>query len=126
MADPVRIEGLDKLHREFKAISKELPKELKAVSKAGAEIVADEGRVRVPVLTGKLRAAIKAGATAKGGIVRVKLDYAPPIHFGWTAHNIDPDPFLYDALDDRREEVTQIVNDGVRDLVEKTFHDGLR
>ena len=34
-----------------------------------------------------------------------KVPYAGPIHFGWGRRNIHPQPFLYEALDKRRDEV---------------------
>ena len=118
----VKIEGLSKLSRELKKLSADLPKELKTVSKDAAEIVASEARTIVPIRTGRLRSRIKAGATAKGGDVRVSgLIYAKPIHFGWARHHIRPNPFVYHALDSRRAEVIEKFRDGVHDFVERTF-----
>lgn len=115
----VKIEGLKELSAHFKKLSAELPKELKAVSKDAAEIVATEARGIVPVLSGKLRGKIKAGATAKGGDVRVNgLVYAKPIHFGWKRHNIKPNPFLYKARDKRVDEVIAKFQKGLHDLIE--------
>ena len=50
MSESVKIEGLAKLTRELKKIDADLAKEMKAVSKQGAEIVATEARVKVPPL----------------------------------------------------------------------------
>lgn len=118
----IKIEGLKELSGHLKKLSAELPKELKAVSKDAAEIVATEARGIVPVRTGRLRGQIKAGATAKGGDVRVSgLVYAKPIHFGWAKHNIRPNPFIYKARDKRHDEVIAKFEKGLNDLVERNF-----
>ncbi len=118
----VRIDGLRELSRDLKKLSAELPKELKAVSKDAAEIVADESRTLAPVRSGKLRGKVKAGATAKGGDVRIGgLPYAGPIVFGWRKHNIEPNPFIFTALDKRRDEVIEKFEKGIDALVERSF-----
>ena len=77
---------------------------VKAGNKEGAEIVAKEAKVLVPKRSGKLGRSIRANASIKRGVVaagRASLPYAGPIHFGWKAHNITPQPFIYDAADKR-------------------------
>lgn len=120
----VRVEGLAKLHRELRQFEGSLDKELKAISKSAADLVADSSRSGAPVFRGKLRNAVKSAATAKGGEVRVKLIYAPPIHFGWAAHNIEPQPFVYDAVDERRAEVFDKFEQGLTELIHRVFTPG--
>jgi hypothetical protein len=45
--------------------------------------------------------------------------YAGVIHFGWPRHNIEPQPFLYDALDKRFDEVTKLYELRIAALVQK-------
>jgi hypothetical protein len=122
----IKVEGLTKLNRELRAISTKLPRELTKVSKDAAEVVADEARVIVPVLTGRLRNSIRPGATQRGALVRAGrgIVYGRVIHFGWPRHNIRPQPFLYDALDKRRDEVIARFEKGVTELVEKSVRSG--
>jgi hypothetical protein len=47
------------------------------------------------------------------------VPYAGPIHFGWPRHNIAPNPFIYDALDDRKAEVIDKYEAHIEALVEK-------
>jgi hypothetical protein len=56
-------------------------------------------------------------ASVKAGFKRVP--YAGVIHFGWPARGILPRPFLYDALDARRDEVMDAYTDGMADLIKK-------
>jgi hypothetical protein len=67
---------------------------------------------------GLMRASIRSSGQQRGGFVRAgrkRIPYAGPVHFGWPSRPnaskgwrggpIAPNPFLYDALDKRREEV---------------------
>lgn len=91
---------------------------VKAGNKEGAEVVAKEAKILVPRQSGKLGRSIRANASIKRGVVaagRASLPYAGPIHFGWAAHNISPQPFIYEAADKRASDViaayeNQIVN----------------
>lgn len=55
------------------------------------------GRGR-PRSGGRLKKSIRPGATTKAGIVKAgsasRVPYAGPIHWGWPARNIRPQPFL--------------------------------
>ena len=51
----------------------------------------------------------------RAGFARVP--YAGPIHFGWRKRNIQPQPFLYEALDKRRNEVFDRYNKEVRNIL---------
>jgi hypothetical protein len=45
--------------------------------------------------------------------------YAGPIHFGWPARNIQPNPFIYEVLDGRRQEVYALYADRISQLIVK-------
>jgi hypothetical protein len=115
--------GLQALGRDLKKAGDGLDKELKKVGKDAAELVAVHARQStVPVRTGRLRGRIKAGATLKGGNVSVSgLPYVGPIHFGWRRHNISPNPFLYEALDARADEVLERYGKGVDEVIAKSI-----
>ena len=108
---PVRIVGLEPIVRDLdKAARKDARKAAKDASKAAAEVVVPEAKKLARELDGHLRGSIKAGATQKkGGYVKAgtpaRVPYAGVQHFGWPAHGITPDPFIYDAMDSRISEV---------------------
>lgn len=67
---------------------------------------------------GSLKGTIRSSGTQRGGYVRAGkklVPYAGPIHFGWPSRPnpakgwaggpIRPNPFIYDALDERRGQV---------------------
>tara|TARA_R110000803_G_scaffold63024_1_gene123563 strand:- start:6508 stop:6885 length:378 start_codon:yes stop_codon:yes gene_type:complete len=104
----VQVENLGKVIRQMKAIEPELVEELKAANRDIADKVTTTAKVLAPRKSGKLSNSVRPGATARTGLVRAgskRVPYAAVQHFGWAKRNIKPDPFLYDALDDRRDEV---------------------
>ena len=94
-----------------------------------AEVVVN-GAVRyVPVRTGKLAASIRAAATMTSGKVRAgsaAVPYAGPIHFGWPARRIKPQPFIYDAMDVRRKEVYELYAARIYGLIDQYGLDGTK
>jgi len=104
----IKIEGLSLFQRKLKALDAEAPKMLKTVQLAAAESALASILPLVPVgtgalgnETGALRASVRAGASRRSGYVKVgsaKVPYAGPIQFGWPAHNIEPQDFLYSGM----------------------------
>ena len=116
----IKVEGLAELRAGLKQLDEKFPKQLNKVAKDSADVVAQEAKRIVPKLSGKLQSAIKPSGTAKGGLVKVGgLEYHRVIHFGWARHNIRPQPFLYDARDNREAEVLEKFEREVAALVSK-------
>jgi hypothetical protein len=106
----IKLDNMREFRRDLKALGDDAINDLKAVHTANANIVAGTARVLVPKRTGRLAGTIRGAGTKTGGRVRAgfkAVPYAGPIHFGWADRGIKPQPFLYDALDRRRNEVAQ-------------------
>lgn len=109
----VRIQGARELRTrinrlEDAADTQSAKGEMKQAHLEGAKLVRGVALGLAPARTGRLRETIRAAGTVKSGRVRAgfkRVPYAGPIHFGWRARDISPQPFLYDALDARRSEV---------------------
>lgn len=117
----VVVEGGPQLRRALRRMGDGLD-DLKDAHHDAGELVADEARAIVPVDEGALQGSIRANRRANGADVlagSARVPYAGPIHFGWAAHGIEPDPFLYDALDRRRDAVRDAYDKGVSDLVRR-------
>ena len=107
MLRAIQVEGVGDLTRALRQVEGGAA-DLRQAHAEGAEIVAEEARTLVPVRRGILRADIRSSGQIGQGVVRAgraSVPYAGPIHFGWAAHNIEPQPFLYDAADARTDEV---------------------
>jgi hypothetical protein len=118
----IEVEGAPQLRKAFKKLGGRT-KDLSVIHGDIASVVEDRAVELVPHMTGALGDSIRSskGATrasvSAGG--RRLEPYAGPIHFGWRARNIEPQPFLYDALDDRRGEILKRYSEGIGDLVRK-------
>jgi len=124
--DAIKIEGLSKVQRDLRKLSTDAldlnKTEFLETNKQVAEIVINETKKYVPVLTGALAAAIRNASTKKSAKVRagnVAVPYAGPIHFGWPARSIKPNTFLYEAIDARKSEVANRYAELVSDLITK-------
>lgn len=121
-ASKVEVEGARELRRALKRLDGNLA-DLRDVHRDAAEAVRSEAASLVPVLTGRLRSTIRVSArnvqasVLAGG--RSLVPYAGPIHFGWRARNIEPQPFLYEAADRRRGEVLDVYQRGVAKLIHR-------
>jgi len=105
-------------------MSKDTRDDMKATHKRAAAIVIAGAKRFVPVRTGRLAESIRDGSTQRMGRVRVgsaSVPYAGPIHFGWPSRSIKPQPFIYDALDGRRDEVVRVYVQRIDSLTVKYF-----
>ena len=125
-AEAIKITGLSKVQRDLRKLSTDAldlnKEEFLSTNKAVAEIVIGEVKKYVPVLSGALAASVRNASTKKSAKVRggnAKVLYAGPIHFGWPRRSIRPNPFIYDAIDSRRDEVRDRYEDLVSKLISK-------
>lgn len=125
----VDVQGGRELRRKFKEAGDDMS-DLKDLHLRLADDVAGTAKTLVPVRTGRLRNSIRGSGTKTSARVKVgnnrksgpsALPYAKPIHFGWAARGIKPQPFIYEALDDRRQEVIDAYNDEVRQIIRRVF-----
>ncbi len=103
--------------------------EMKSTHKKAAEVIVEGSKRYVPVRTGRLATSIRAVATRTSGRVRAgsaAVPYAGPIHFGWPARRIKPQPFIYDAMDVRRQEVYDLYAARIYGLIDKHGLDGTK
>lgn len=75
-----------------------------------------------PVLTGRLASSIRAGRGKTKAVVRAggaRVPYAPVIHYGDSKRGIGPQPFLLEALREKRGDAIQKLEQGIDDLLKK-------
>tara|TARA_Y100000593_G_scaffold58526_1_gene108745 strand:- start:9500 stop:9856 length:357 start_codon:yes stop_codon:yes gene_type:complete len=108
--------------------------DLKKLHEELAQMVADTAARRAPYRTGKTQKSIRAAGSKTAGRVRAGWNrpgykHIPAIHFGWATRPdaakgwrggpIHPNPFLYDALDERHGEVFNAYFQGVKKIQRK-------
>lgn len=119
--DAVRVDGLRKFTTALNNIGVELD-DLKNVMGDVGEVVASAARPLTRPKSGQLAGTIRPSRTKNKAVVRAgtaRAPYAGVIHFGWAARNIRPNPYLYIALDKRRDEVLQRFDQEIASLVTK-------
>lgn len=115
----IKVEGAKELRKALGRMGADL-KDLTKINREAADTVAGDARGRAPRLTGRLAGSVKSRATKTRASVQAGgrlVPYAGPIHFGWSARNIEAQPFLYTALDRRRDEVVRRYQRRVDELV---------
>ena len=121
MAQSIKATGVKELRRELRRMGNDL-EDLKALNLDVATLVSDRAKDIVPRRTGNLADTIRPAGTKTAGRVRAgfkRVPYAGVIHFGFPARGIKPQPFLYDALDQRRGEVFDAYFKGVKEIQRK-------
>ena len=115
----IEVDGARELRKRLKAIEGGIA-DLKSAHAAAANIVEKRAVQIVPRRSGTLSGSLRSSGQASGAVVRagrVSVPYAGPIHFGWPLRNIKPQPFLYNALDDRRSQVTDAYESAVDKII---------
>jgi len=118
----IHVEGLNKLTRDLKTLEGDVVGSMKKLNAELAEDVAQTARRKVPRRSGALAGSIRSSGQARTGVVRAGssgVPYANVIHFGWAKHNIRPQPFLYDALDSRADDIARRWADELDRIVRK-------
>ena len=96
----VTVTGARELRKGMKKAELSL-KDMTAIHKHIATIVATEAKRRAPVRTGALRKSVRPSATQTAAIVRVgnnkRVPYAMPFHFGCPSRNVKKYPFVSHA-----------------------------
>jgi hypothetical protein len=117
----IEVEGGPQLRRAFDRLE-DRADDLRDAHRSAAETVEKEAESLAPRLTGALIDSIRTAVRKTGSSVlagRSLVPYAGPIHFGWRSRNIEPQPFLYDALDNRRAEVADRYADKVASMIRR-------
>lgn len=118
----VEVDGLREVVKALRQVEGAVG-DLKAANLEAAGIVRNKALDLVPRRSGRLAGTLRAAGQAGAGVVRAGnrggVKYAGPIHFGWARRNIEPQPFLFDALDDRRDEVMQAYEKNLGDIIRK-------
>lgn len=95
----VRVDGARQLRRTMRQADIDL-QEMKDTHARVAALVTNKARANAPIVSGRLAATVRPGATKTSAIVRAgrkSVPYAGPIHWGWPARNIKAQPWLADT-----------------------------
>ena len=127
----VEAEGMRELRKKLRRMDNGMDN-LKGLHLDLAEIVANRAEALAPVRTGRLKQSIRAAGTQTAGRVRAgykRVPWTGPVHVGgatrpdaakgWRGGPIHPNPFLYDALDERHNQVFETYFQGIKKIQRK-------
>lgn len=121
----VHVEGARELRAALRAVQAQWPKVMREANKQAAEVVAGEAKRRAPVLTGRLKESVRAGATQSAGYVQagspVRIPYAAVQEFGWPGHNISPQPYVYPAIAAKSSQVVETYGEAIDRVTRVAF-----
>jgi hypothetical protein len=120
-ASTIRVEGARELRSALKKAGDDAS-DLKDVHREVGDIVVGEAKAIGPKRSGRLTGSGRATKNKTSATVKFGgggIPYAGVIHFGWAGHNIEPNPFVYDALDHRRAEVLERYEAGVKKITDQ-------
>lgn len=118
MARAVEVQGLRALRVSLRAVDRAALREVQKVSKAAAQIVAEEARTNAPRRTGNLAASLRGTTQGNAGIVRSPLPYAKVHEWGGTIRprgvpiTIKRSAYVDRALDAKADQVGKALMDG--------------
>lgn len=127
----VQVEGARELRRALRQAGADAT-DFRDVGRAISRQAVAEIRPSVPFRSGALAGSLFGTATTTKAIVQAgnaKVPYAGPIHFGWATRPspakgwrggpIAPNPFVYDWLDRRRDEVIAAYEEQMQKLCDR-------
>jgi hypothetical protein len=95
----VRIDGAKKMRRELKQAGLDMS-DLSQPYKEAATTVKTAAGPATPKRGGTLSRTVRASGTRTAGIIRAgtnTVPYANPIHWGWSGHRIEAQPWLSES-----------------------------
>lgn len=92
------LQGEKQVQQALRQTAKELS-DLKQANKDTSQMVLSVARARAPKRSGRLSASGRGSPDTTGAGVTFTVPYANPIHWGWRARNIKPQPFALSAAE---------------------------
>lgn len=117
----IEVDGLRKLRADLKRMGDDLA-DVKDANQRAGQLVAGEAEQRAPRRTGTLAGSGRASRSASRATVMfggARVPYAGPVHYGWPAHNIDPQPFVVEAAQATEHEWLPLYEDEIARAVDK-------
>lgn len=126
--DPIKIEGLTRLNRSLRAISKDAPKQLRLVGNEAANLVVSDAKPDVPTMSGRAQRSVKAASTRTAAQVKAggaRAPWYPWLDFGGRVginrsvrrQFIKRGRYIFPAYVDNRDQIGEKLEQGLTDLI---------
>ena len=117
----VEVEGAKRLRATLKAAGDDLS-DLRDVHNRVAGVVTPRARGTAPKRSGTLAGSVRGSGTKTQAVIRAggaRVPYAGPIHFGWPARGIEPQPFISEAAQATEPQWFGIYQDEVEEILDR-------
>lgn len=121
MKSGVRVEGLNKVVRDLKALGAEVD-DLKGAFSSIAAMAAQKAASFAPKRSGRLAADVRGNRAQSKAVVtagRSSIPYAGPINYGWRARGIAPSGFMQKADREMQPIALQMLEQEIDSLIRK-------
>lgn len=121
----IRVQGADVLRRNLRKVHKDLPKGMKLIHQEIAGPVAALAKQKARKRSGKMMRSIRPSSTTTMARIQAGagVKYAGVQHYGWPGHNIEPNPFLTDAITERADETLILYERKLGDWIDAVWQD---
>lgn len=116
----IRVEGLSRTLRQLSRAGADAQEMRNLMHSLGNIIV---NAANIPTKSGRLERTVRAGKGKTKAVVRAggaRAPYAGVRHYGWPARNIEPAPFLTDAIQSQRARILSELDAGIAELLRST------
>lgn len=118
MAQGVEVIGEQDVIRALHNLA-DATRDLEPAHQRAGQLLLDRADPRTPRESGRLAASGRVSAASDETAVVYEEVYAGPIHNGWPAHGISPQPWLAETLDESQTAVVGVFVDYLEDAVRR-------
>jgi hypothetical protein len=132
VADKIQVTGLREFQAALRAMDKDLPKQMRLALNEASGIVVDYAAPRMPSVTGRARASLKARSSqreARVALGSARARYAPWLDFGGEGKRKGRPParpfikdgrYVYQGLKVKRAEITEVMQTALAELAKSS------
>lgn len=118
MSEGVQVIGEEDVIRALHNLA-DATRHLQPAHQAAGQLLLERADPRTPRQSGRLAASGRVDAATSETAVVYDEVYAGPIHNGWPAHNISPQPWLLETVDESQSAVLDVFVDYFEDAIRR-------
>jgi hypothetical protein len=118
MAEGIQVVGEKDVVRALHGLA-DATRNLEPAHQRAGQLLLDRATPRTPRESGSLAASGRVSAASDETSLVYDEVYAGPIHNGWPDHNISPQPWLFETVDESQSAVLDVFADYLEDAIRR-------